>query len=83
MSYRLTDVDDRAIFPAPIKSYDCTSESDISKLPKFGIPGTQVLDDGFDEINNAPCGFGSTALLVTGTVTQVHRLMPDNDWKKM
>lgn len=75
--YELTGSDDRYIFRAPIKSYDCTSDSDIAKLPRYGIPGTQVLDDGRDLTNNAPCGYGSIAIVKGGNV---YKLFPDNQW---
>lgn len=77
MAYKLVDVDNRTILQAPIKSYDCSEEADVANLPRFNIPGTQILDDGYDNINNAPCGWGSTALIKGG---KVYRLFPDNEW---
>lgn len=83
MAYQLTGMDNHGILEAAIKTYDCTSESDVAKLPKNGVEGTQVLGTKYDEINNAPCGFGSTALIATGTTTLVYRLMPNNQWCKL
>lgn len=80
MAFELTGIDDRRIFRSAIKSYDCTSESDIAKLPRYNIPGTQELNDGRDDINNAPCGLGSTALIKGGGV---FKLWPDNEWAKI
>lgn len=76
MAFKLYDVDDRSSFEIPVKSYTCTSESDIEKLPRFKVPGTQVLDD-HDPIDNAPCGYGSTAMVKKGGV---YMLYPDNAW---
>lgn len=75
--FELTGMDDRHIFRSAIKTYDCTSDDDINKLPKYGIVGTQVLNDGHDNINNAPCGYGSIAIVKGGNV---YKLFPDNEW---
>ena len=77
MAYELTGMDDRSIFRTAVKSYDCTSVDDIANLPRFNIPGKQKLNDGHDDINNAPCGYGSTALVKGG---DVYRLFPDHEW---
>ena len=77
MAFKLIDSDNRSIFQLPIKKYDCTDHDDIRKLPRFNIPGTQVLNDGHDQIDNSPCGYGSTALVKDGSV---YRLFPDNEW---
>lgn len=80
MAFELNGYDDRNVFRSVIKSYICTSTDDIDKLPRYKIPGTQVLNDGFDDRNNAPCGLGSTAN-VRGD--GVYILWPDNIWAKM
>lgn len=80
MAYKLTDMDNRSVFDAAIKSYVCSSEDDIAKLPKFGKVGTQVLNDGYDDTNNAPCGYGSTAIVLGGNVYQ---LFPNNEWSAL
>ena len=59
--------------------YICTEEADIAKLPRVGTSGTQ---DSLPE-ENAPCWYGSTAILCTGSVTEVYMLMPNNEWTKM
>lgn len=80
MAFELTGLDDRNVFRSAIKSYDCTSVDDVDKLPRYGICGTQILNDGRDEQNNAPCGLGSTALIKGGGV---YKLWPDNQWDKI
>ena len=75
--FECTGINDHTSLRSAIKSYDCTSEDDIAKLPKFGKAGTQVLNDGRDEHNNAPCGYGSIAIVKGGNV---YKLFPDNEW---
>lgn len=60
-----------------VNEYLCTSEEDITKLPKYGIKGTQQLNDGKDDFNNTPCGYHSTAVVKGGNV---YMLFPDNEW---
>ena len=73
------------MFRAIKKGYDstneyiCTTEADIAKLPRVGIDGTQ---DGHLEENN-PCWYGSTAIVCSGSITEVYMLMPNNEWTKM
>lgn len=83
MAYKLTGINNHAILQAAIKSYDCSSSTDIGLLPKFGKKGTQILNDGYDETNNAPCGYGSTALVIADGNTTVYKLMPDNEWRAL
>lgn len=59
--------------------YICTSPDDIAKLPRRNIPGTQESCD----VDNEPCVYGSTALVCTGTTTEVYILNADNQWTKM
>ena len=63
------------------KEYLLTNAEDINKLPRVGIEGTQETCS--DTVTNDPCAVGSTALLVTGAVTEVYILTPDNEWVKM
>lgn len=56
-----------------------SSATDVAKLPKSGTVGTL---DG-DTVVNRPCAIGSTALLATGSATEVYILSPDNTWVKM
>lgn len=56
-----------------------SSAQDITKLPRYGVKGTL---DG-DTVVNAPCAIGSTALVATGTTTEVYILSPNNTWVKM
>jgi len=63
-----------------INEYLCTSEDDISKLPRYDVEGTQQLNDGKDKFNNTPCGYNSTALVKGG---KVFKLWPDNEWAEL
>lgn len=56
-----------------------SSATDVAKLPKSDVVGTL---DG-DTVINRPCAIGSTALLVTDSVTEVYILSPENTWVKM
>lgn len=56
-----------------------SSADDISKLPKSDVKGTFKDDTTL----NAPCAIGSTALVATGTTTEVYILSPNNTWVKM
>ena len=57
------------------------SITDIDKLPKYGIRGT--LNDPNDTVVDEPCAYGSTAMVVTGSLTEVYILTPNNEWVKM
>jgi hypothetical protein len=63
------------------KEYLLTNAEDVSKLPRIGIEGTQEICN--DTVTNYPCAVGSTALVVTGAVTEAYILTPDNEWVKM
>ena len=63
------------------KEYLVTNADDINKLPRVGIRGTQEAEN--DTVVNEPCAVGSTALLVTGIVTEAYILTPNNEWVKM
>ena len=62
------------------KEFLLTSVTEIAMLPKYGIYGTLVTDD---TVTNKPCAIGSTAMVCTGTSTDVYILTPDNEWTKM
>ena len=63
------------------KEYLLTDVADLDKLPMYGIRGTQA--DPMDSVADEPCAFGSTAMVVTGTSTEVYILTPNNEWVKM
>ena len=63
------------------KEYLLTDSSFIDKLPKYGIRGT--LNDPNDSVSDEPCAYGSTAVCVDGTSTEVYILTPNNEWVKM
>ena len=63
------------------KQYILTDASDVAKLPRIGIYGTQ--DAGNDSTVNNPCAVGSTALVCSDTAIDVYMLTPDNKWIKM
>lgn len=63
------------------KEYLLTDISDLDKLPKYGIRGT--LNDPQDSVADEPCNFGSTAMVCTGSLTEVYILTPNNEWVKM
>ena len=63
------------------KEYLLTDISDIDKLPKCGIRGT--LNDPNDSVADEPCAYGSTAMVATGSLTEVYILTPNNEWVKM
>lgn len=63
------------------KEYLLTDISDIDKLPKYGIRGT--LNDPNDTVADEPCAYGSTAMVCTGSSTEVYILTPNNEWVKM
>ena len=63
------------------KEYLLTNADDINKLPRVGVQGSQEVKN--DTVTNDPCAVGSIALLVTGTVTEVYILTPNNEWVKM
>ena len=79
MAFRVTRIISRNPVKGNVNEYICKEESDIEKLPRVNIPGTQ--EDS--KVDNAPCWYGSIALLCTGSVTDVYALTPDNQWTKM
>lgn len=63
------------------KEYLLTDISDLGKLPKYGIRG--ALNDPNDSVIDEPCAYGSTAMVVTGSLTEVYILTPNNEWVKL
>ena len=63
------------------KEYLLTNISDLDKLPKCGIRG--MLNDPNDSVADEPCAYGSTAMVVTGSLTEVYILTPNNEWIKL
>lgn len=59
--------------------YLATASGDVNNLPRVGIAGTQ----GTNEVDDAPCKYGSICLVATGVETSAYMLMPDNNWKKL
>lgn len=62
------------------KEFLLTSVDEVLLLPKYGIEGQLVTND---TVTNKPCAIGSTAMVCTGTSTEVYILTPDNEWTKM
>ena len=63
------------------KEYLLTDISDLDKLPKYGIRG--ALNDPDDSVIDEYCAYGSTAMVVTGSLTEVYILTPNNEWVKL
>ena len=59
------------------KEFLLTSTDEVLLLPKYGVEGRLVTND---TVTNKPCAIGSTAMVVTGSVTDVYILTPDNEW---
>lgn len=64
--------------PLDVKYYVCTSLDDVDNLPKVDVAGKSG-----DPISDAPCWYGSEALVSDGTTTTVFVLNADNEWKKV
>ena len=64
-----------------IKDFICDTPDDIPKLPKFGIEGTQMLNDGEDYATNEPVYYGSSATVIEPYTGYV--LSPSNEWKQI
>lgn len=71
-------VDDNHLIPGAVKEYICTSADDIAMLPRHEVAGTSG-----EKISDAPCGYGSTAIVCTGESSDVYILTPDNNWTLM
>lgn len=55
--------------------------SDLEKLPRNGIRGTQ--NNPNDTVADDPCAIGSKAIVCTGYLTEIYILNPENKWIKM
>ena len=42
-----------------------------------------MLNDPNDSVADEPCAYGSTAMVVTGSLTEVYILTPNNEWIKL
>ena len=62
------------------KEFLLTSTDEVLLLPKYGVEGRLVA---YDTVKNEPCAISSTAMVVTGSVTDVYILTPDNEWTLM
>ena len=62
------------------KEYVCDTPDDVQNLPRYGVEGTQILNDGDDFANNEPCNFGSCATVATPF--SGYTLFPNNEWIK-
>ena len=81
MAFRITSTISRSPIRGNVNEYICSEEADIDKLPRVGVPGTQT--DANSKTDNAPCWYGSIAILCTGNNTTVYTLTPNNVWTKM
>ena len=63
------------------KEFICDTPDDIQNLPKYGIEGTQFLNDGDDIYHNEPVDYGSTAIVAEPY--SGHVLKPSNDWHQI
>lgn len=61
------------------KEFICSSADDIAKLPRYGIRGTQEIEN--DTVSNNPCAIGSTAIVCS--TSDVYILAPNNTWIKL
>lgn len=82
MAFRVTRMIAHGPLGGDVNEYICSEESDVAKLPRVYIAGTQE-DDDENDADNAPCWYGSIALVCTGDSTSVYALTPDNQWTKM
>lgn len=64
-----------------IKEYLLSSVDEIDKLPRDGVRGQQEFGD--ETGINDPCAIGSTAMVATGSSTEVYILSSENEWIKM
>lgn len=63
------------------KQYLLNDIDEIHNLPRVGFKGK--INDPNDTVINEPCAFGSTAVVCTGSSTEVYILNSDNNWTKM
>lgn len=79
--FKCTKIHDQGPIPGAVKEYTCTSTADVDNLPRFGIDGKQA-GTPFD---NAPCGYGSQAVVVnkTNNTMSGYVLDAENEWTKV
>jgi hypothetical protein len=70
-----------ALSKRAVKAYVCDTPDDVRNLPKVGVKGTQVLNDGEDHFNNEECNYGSEATAVEPFSGFV--LNASNEWKQV
>ena len=80
MSFRFMGVVMGSKHPIPfdVKKYICTSAGDIENLPRVDVDGKSD-----NPIDNAPCWYGSEAVVLENGKTTIHMLGADNEWTKM
>ena len=78
MSYKITFIDGQAN-SSGLKKFICQDESDIAKLPRYGINGVQESDK--DTVSNKSCAIGSTAFVCSTSNNYI--LAPNNTWTKI
>lgn len=78
MSYKITVINGQ-VNSSDTKEFICQNTDDIAKLPRYGIQGTQELEN--DTVSNQPCAIGSKAIVCS--TSDVYILSPDNTWVKL
>jgi len=78
MSYKIIAINGQ-INSSDLKEFICQDENDITKLPRYGINGTQESE--YDTVSNQPCAIGSKAIVCS--TSNVYILSPDNAWVKL
>ncbi len=63
------------------KTFLLTDVSDLTKLPTSNRKGTQ--NNPNDTVSDDYCAIGSTAMVCTGSSTDVYILTPNDEWVKM
>lgn len=79
MAFKVTRMTNQGSIGGSVNEYICDSVSDIAKLPRVNVSGTQ--EDYY--VGNAPCWYGSIAIICTGSETEVWMLTANNEWTKM
>lgn len=78
MSYKITFINGQ-VNSSELKKFICQDESDIAKLPRYGIDGIQEPES--DTVSSKSCAIGSTAFVCSTSNTYV--LAPNNTWIKI
>lgn len=74
-------ISDNGKYAHNYKDYLLTDISQLDLLPRYGIRGT--INDPNDSEADEPCAYGSKATVVTGSMTNIYILTPNNEWTKM